>query len=100
MSRLWFDIAGAPFPRRVPALTAAGIERLLCGSDYCFTPAPGTTAQLASVDAVPQRAPDTWRSLTTHNAGTGSFPVCAPTPVTRHTLDGVSWPGGAHDEGH
>ncbi|MCW2617951.1 MAG: putative hydrolase, partial [Modestobacter sp.] len=41
--RLWFDMAGTPFPDQVPALAAAlGTERLLYGSDYCWTPAPAT----------------------------------------------------------
>ncbi|MEU3985666.1 amidohydrolase family protein [Streptomyces sp. NPDC026672] len=67
--RLWFDMAGTPFPHQVPALTAAfGSERLLYGSDYCFTPAVGTKAQIASVDAAPQPDGDTWRALTTRNA--------------------------------
>jgi len=34
--RLWFDMAGTPFPYQIPALTTAfGRERLLYGSDYC-----------------------------------------------------------------
>jgi predicted TIM-barrel fold metal-dependent hydrolase len=58
-----------PFPHRIPALTAAfGNERLVYGSDYCWTPAAGTTAQVDSVDAAPQPDGDTWRALTTRNA--------------------------------
>lgn len=69
VGRLWFDMAGTPFPHQVPALTAAfGTERLLYGSDYCFTPAEATSAQVASVDNAPQPTPDTWRFLTTRNA--------------------------------
>ncbi|MFD5036113.1 hypothetical protein ACFWNI_03165 [Streptomyces sp. NPDC058377] len=37
-------------------------------SDYWFTPAAGTTAQIASVDIAAQPTPDTWRSLTTRKA--------------------------------
>ena len=48
---------------------AFGSERLLYGSDYCWTPAGGTTAQIASVDAADQPAGDTWRALATRNAG-------------------------------
>lgn len=67
--RLWFDMAGTPFPHQVPALTAAfGAEHLLYGSDYCFTPAVGTKAQIVSIDAAPQPHGDTWRALTTRNA--------------------------------
>ncbi|MEU1123391.1 amidohydrolase family protein [Streptomyces sp. NPDC005899] len=69
--RLWYDMAGTPFPRQIPALDAAfGTERLLYGSDYCWTPAEGALAQVASVDSAAQpSATDTWRDLTTRNAG-------------------------------
>ncbi|KOG70101.1 amidohydrolase family protein [Streptomyces flaveolus] len=66
---LWFDMAGTPFPHQVPALTRTfGHDRLLYGSDYCWTPAAGTLAQVASVDAAPQPEAGTWRELTTRNA--------------------------------
>jgi 6-methylsalicylate decarboxylase len=66
---LWFDMAGTPFPRQIDALDAAfGVERLLYGSDYCWTPAPLAAVQIASVDAAPQPADQTWRHLTTRNA--------------------------------
>ena len=69
ISQLWFDMAGTPFPRQVPALIDAfGSDRLLYGSDYCWTPAAGTTSQVASVDAARQPDNDTWRALTTRNA--------------------------------
>ncbi len=69
MRRLWFDMAGTPFPNQVPALVKAfGSERLLYGSDYCWTPAAGTTAQVRSVDEAEQPDGDTWRALTTRNA--------------------------------
>ncbi len=52
---LWFDIAGTPFPRQVPALTRAfGTEQVLYGSDYCFTPIPAVAGQVASIDAAEQ----------------------------------------------
>ncbi len=67
--RLWFDMAGTPFPNQIPALVRAfGAERLLYGSDYCWTPADGTAAQVRSVDEAEQPAGDTWRQLTTRNA--------------------------------
>jgi predicted TIM-barrel fold metal-dependent hydrolase len=70
IGRLWFDMAGTPFPLQIPTLTQAfGSQRLLYGSDYCWTPAPGTAAQVESVDAAPQPGGDTWRALTTRNAG-------------------------------
>ena len=66
---LWFDIAGTPFPHQVPAAVAAfGTERLLYGSDYCWTPAHGVDAQLASIEQADQPADDSWRALTTRNA--------------------------------
>ncbi|QMU70015.1 amidohydrolase family protein [Streptacidiphilus sp. P02-A3a] len=69
VGKLWFDLAGTPFPYQVPALTAAfGTDRVLYGSDYCWTPTPGVASQVASIDAAPQPDPDTWRTLTTRNA--------------------------------
>ena len=67
LRRLWFDIAGTPFPNQVPAVVAAfGTGRLLYGSDYCWTPADGVDAQLGSIDEADQPANDSWR--TTRNA--------------------------------
>ncbi|MET8029937.1 amidohydrolase family protein [Streptomyces avermitilis] len=69
VSRLWFDMAGTPFPRQIPALTAlVGNHRLLYGSDHCWTPAAGVDAQLASIAAAQQPGNDTWHALTTRNA--------------------------------
>lgn len=69
LRRLWFDMAGTPFPHQIPALAGlVGHERLLYGSDYCWTPAPGAVAQIASVDAAEQPVGGTWRGLTTRNA--------------------------------
>ena len=69
ISQLWFDMAGTPFPRQIPAMIDAfGSERLLYGSDYCWTPAAGSALQVASVDAARQPDDDTWRALTTRNA--------------------------------
>lgn len=67
---LWFDTAGTPFPRAVPALASlVGTDRILYGSDSCWTPPDAVDAQLASIDAAP--APDTavsWRARTADNA--------------------------------
>jgi 6-methylsalicylate decarboxylase len=66
---LWFDMAGTPFPRQMPALVSAfGSERILYGSDYCWTPASGSAAQIASIDAAPPLDGVSWRELTTANA--------------------------------
>ena len=70
LSGVWFDMAGTPFPRQVPAFAAAlGTDRLVYGSDYCWTPAGGALAQIASVDeADPPSSSQSWRELTTRNA--------------------------------
>ena len=66
---LWFDLAGTPFPRQAPVLVAAvGTERLLYGSDYCWTPAGAVAAQIASLDAADPPPDDEWRDLTSRNA--------------------------------
>lgn len=66
---LWWDMAGTPFPRQMRALIDAfGSDHLLYGSDYCWTPAAGTSAQIASIDAAEQPPGTTWRALTTANA--------------------------------
>ncbi|GGJ28856.1 amidohydrolase family protein [Streptomyces brasiliensis] len=66
---LWFDMAGSPFPHQVPVLTTTfGYDRLLYGSDYCWTPAAGAVAQIASIDAAEQPEGGTWHALTTRNA--------------------------------
>jgi Amidohydrolase len=68
VGRLWFDMAGTPFPRQIPALVeAVGSDRILYGSDYCWTPAAAALAQIASVDAAEQPANNTWRALTSRN---------------------------------
>ena len=69
VARLWFDMAGTPFPRQVPALIDAfGADRLLYGSDYCWTPAAGVSQQIATIDTAVQPDIDTWRALTARNA--------------------------------
>lgn len=70
LRRLHYDIAGPGFPRQVPALlTLADPDRLLFGSDYCWTPPPVAAAHITAVDAAPSPVVgDTWRSLTTANA--------------------------------
>lgn len=73
LSRLWFDMAGTPFPRQIPALAeVVGTGQILYGSDSCWTPAPVVLEQVHSIDAAVQPAPEqgggTWRGLTTRNA--------------------------------
>lgn len=70
LGRLWYDMAGTPFPRQVPAFDAAfGTERLLYGSDYCWTPVGAVLDQIAAVDgAAGPAGGGSWRELTTRNA--------------------------------
>ncbi|MCO5994135.1 amidohydrolase family protein [Actinoallomurus rhizosphaericola] len=69
LAGLWWDMAGTPFPRQIPALVDAfGSRRVLYGSDYCWTPAVGAAAQVASIDEAEQPPGTTWRALTTRNA--------------------------------
>ncbi|MFD7922240.1 amidohydrolase family protein [Streptomyces sp. NPDC059740] len=69
LGKLWYDMAGTPFPDQVPVLERVfGTGRLLYGSDACWTPDTAVLAQVASVDAAPQPAGTTWRELTGRNA--------------------------------
>ena len=70
LRRLWYDMAGTPFPVQIPTLAAGvGAQHVLYGSDYCFTPAAGIDAQVRSIDQADAPAPgDSWRALTTRNA--------------------------------
>ncbi|MCZ9344513.1 amidohydrolase, partial [Streptomyces sp. TRM76130] len=70
LQRLYYDLAGPALPRQLPALlNLVGPDRLLYGSDHCWTPAAGVEAHVAGLDAAP--APEghaDWRTLTTANA--------------------------------
>ncbi|MER5884499.1 amidohydrolase family protein [Streptomyces sp. NPDC001941] len=69
LGRLWYDVAGTPFPDQVPTLERVfGTERMLYGSDACWTPDAAVLAQAASLDAAPQPGGTTWRELTGRNA--------------------------------
>ncbi|GGL66454.1 hypothetical protein GCM10010129_07380 [Streptomyces fumigatiscleroticus] len=70
LRRLHYDMAGPAFPRQIPALLGlVEPDRLLYGSDYCWTPAPGVDAHIAAVDGAPVPvAGESWQSLTTANA--------------------------------
>ncbi|GAA3207584.1 amidohydrolase family protein [Dactylosporangium siamense] len=70
LAGIWYDMAGTPFPRQVPAFEAAfGTSRLVYGSDHCWTPAAAVLNQIASIDAAPPPpGHPTWRDLTTGNA--------------------------------
>ena len=69
LAGLWYDMAGTPFPNAVPALVRAfGDQRLLYGSDYCWTARPAVLAQVASLGTAAQPNGTNWRALTTRNA--------------------------------
>jgi 6-methylsalicylate decarboxylase len=83
LRRLYYDLAGTPFPRQVPALLSlVDPGQLLYGSDFPFTPAFGVEPQIASVNAaaVPVEGV-TWQSLTTGNA-LRLLPRLTPPPTT------------------
>lgn len=67
---LYYDMAGPAFPRQIPALLSlVDPDRLLYGSDYCWTPAQGVDAHIASVTAAEVPVPGaSWQSLTSANA--------------------------------
>ncbi|MFD8201519.1 amidohydrolase family protein [Streptomyces sp. NPDC059701] len=70
LRRLHYDLAGPALPRQLPALLSlVGADRLLYGSDYCWTPAGGVDAHVAGLDAAPvPEGATSWRALTTANA--------------------------------
>ncbi|GAA0942582.1 amidohydrolase family protein [Kribbella koreensis] len=57
LRELWYDVSGTP---------VADTDRLLYGSDYCFTPASAVVAQIAALDQ--SSAAVDWRTRTTANA--------------------------------
>lgn len=64
---LWWDLAGTPVPAQLPALEGiAAADRLVFGSDYCFTPPPLVAAQVAALDA--WFADEDWRGRMGANA--------------------------------
>ncbi|MFJ8777853.1 amidohydrolase family protein [Streptomyces sp. NPDC102476] len=67
---LYYDMAGTAFPRQAPALLQlADPDRVLFGSDYCWTPPALADAHIAAIDAAESPVDGTtWRSLTTANA--------------------------------
>ncbi|WP_406102491.1 amidohydrolase family protein [Streptomyces canus] len=67
---LYYDMAGTAFPRQVPALLKlVDPDRVLFGSDYCWTPPPLADAHIAAIDTAESPVDGTtWRSLTAANA--------------------------------
>ena len=85
LRRFHYDLAGTALPRQIPALLGlVEPDRLLFGSDYCWTPPPVADAHIAAVDAAKPPLPDsTWRSVTTANAQR-LLPRLVPTPRSLH----------------
>ncbi|PND58726.1 amidohydrolase [Mycobacterium sp. ENV421] len=66
LRRFWFDLAGYPLPTQAAVVTdVVGTERILYGSDYCWTPAFGVAKQ---VDALDADSSTDWRRVTSENA--------------------------------
>ncbi|MCV7348093.1 amidohydrolase family protein [Mycolicibacterium rhodesiae] len=66
LRRFWFDLAGYPMPTQAAVLAdVVGTERILYGSDSCWTPEFGIGKQVAALDA--DRSTD-WRRVTSENA--------------------------------
>ncbi|GAB3935914.1 amidohydrolase family protein [Kribbella albertanoniae] len=82
LRRLYYDLAGPAMPRQLPALQQlVPPDRLLFGSDYCWTPLPVAGTHIAAIDAAdPPTEGATWRSLTTTNARR-LFPGLAHQPL-------------------
>lgn len=70
LGKFWFDIAGLPFPTHAPVLAEiVGENRILYGSDYCWTPSFGVETQIRSIESAPApKHVHDWRTLTTENA--------------------------------
>ncbi len=89
LRRLWYDTAGTPFPVQIPTLvTGVGLDHILYGSDFCFTPAAGVGAQIRSIDQAaspvprdPGRERNSWRTLTTRNAADLFAAPARPAPT-------------------
>ncbi len=65
LQRFWFDLAGTPFPASAKALVdLVGSDRVLYGSDFCWTSVAGASHQVAVLE---QEKTD-WRTITTTNA--------------------------------
>jgi predicted TIM-barrel fold metal-dependent hydrolase len=70
LRRLWFDLAGTPLPVQAAAITrAVGSDRILYGSDCCWTPAPAVAKHADDLDSHAQEVlGGDWRAVTTANA--------------------------------
>ncbi|MGV0780157.1 amidohydrolase family protein [Mycolicibacterium sp. XJ775] len=66
LQRMWLDTAGHPLPTQAGVLRdVVGSNRILYGSDYCWTPAFAVGQQIAALDSDPETD---WRAVTSANA--------------------------------
>jgi predicted TIM-barrel fold metal-dependent hydrolase len=66
LQRFWYDLAGFPLPNQARLLASTvGNERILYGSDFCWTPAAGVAQQISLLDGDPGID---WRAVTSANA--------------------------------
>jgi len=70
LRRLYYDTAGTPFPRQVPALlNLVDTKQLLYGSDYPWTPAAIAEQHAAAFAHMPAPGDHAiWQAITTPNA--------------------------------
>jgi predicted TIM-barrel fold metal-dependent hydrolase len=73
---LWFDLAGTPAPVQANLLVDRfGPDRIVYGSDYCFTPLPLIEAQVRALDETGIVGIDDWRQAVDRNARALLAPV-------------------------
>jgi predicted TIM-barrel fold metal-dependent hydrolase len=66
LQRFWYDLAGFPLPNQARLLASVvGNERILYGSDFCWTPAAAVAQQISLLD---DDAVTDWRAVTSANA--------------------------------
>jgi predicted TIM-barrel fold metal-dependent hydrolase len=66
LQRFWYDLAGFPLPNQARLLASTvGSERILYGSDFCWTPAAAVAQQISLLDGDPGID---WRAVTSANA--------------------------------
>lgn len=66
LRQFWFDLAGNPMPTQATVLReVVGTERILYGSDSCWTPEFAVGKKITALDADPDID---WRRLTSENA--------------------------------
>jgi len=70
LGRLYYDVAGTPFPRQLAALLSlVGNQQILYGSDFPWTPAPLAERHATSFGNEPAKGEHaTWGAETTSNA--------------------------------